>query len=67
MFESISLGVALRGLRRAAGPHSLREYWRENRDPTLVTVLFEDSGALVSLLIAATGIWMTERTGDLRA
>jgi cation diffusion facilitator family transporter len=64
VFESISLGVALHGLRRAAGPHSLREYWRENRDPTLVTVLLEDSAALISLVIAATGIWMTERTGN---
>jgi cation diffusion facilitator family transporter len=64
VFESISLGVGLHGLRRAAGRRSLREYWRENRDPTLITVLFEDSAALVSLVIAAAGIWLTEVTGD---
>ena len=63
VFESISLGVALHGLRRAAGSRSLREYWRENRDPTLITVLLEDSAALVSLLIAATGIWLAQVTG----
>ena len=66
VFESISLGVALHGLRRAAGSRSLREYWRENRDPTLITVLLEDSAALVSLLIAAAGIWLAQVTGNGR-
>jgi cation diffusion facilitator family transporter len=63
VFEAISLGVGLHGLRRAAGSRSLREYWRENRDPTLITVVLEDSAALVSLLIAATGIWLAQVTG----
>jgi cation diffusion facilitator family transporter len=63
VFESISLGFGLHGVRRAAGPRSLREYWRENRDPTLITVLLEDSAALLSLLIAATGIWLAQVTG----
>lgn len=63
VFESISLGVGLHGLRRVAGTRSLREYWRDNRDPTLVTVLLEDTAALVSLLIAATGIWLAQVTG----
>jgi len=64
VFESISLGVGVHGLRRAAGSRSLREYWRENRDPTLITVLLEDSAALVSLLIAAAGIWLAQVTGQ---
>ena len=63
VFESVSLGVGVRGLRRAAGRRSLREYWRENRDPTLITVLLEDSAALVSLLIAAGGIRLAQVTG----
>lgn len=64
VFESISLGVAVHGLRREAGSRSLREYWRENRDPTLITVLLEDSAALVSLVIAATGLGMSHHTGE---
>ncbi len=64
VFESISLTVAVHGLRRNAGSRSLRQYWRDSRDPTLVTVLMEDSAALVALLIAAAGLWLTQTTGD---
>lgn len=64
VFESISLAVAVHGIRRAAGSRSLREYWQENRDPTLITVLFEDSAALLSLVIAGAGLWLYERTGQ---
>ena len=64
VFESISLTFAVHGLRRNAGSRSLRQYWRDSRDPTLVTVLMEDSAALVALLIAAAGLWLTQTTGD---
>jgi cation diffusion facilitator family transporter len=64
VFESISLGVALHGVRTAAGSRPFREYWRENRDPTLITVLAEDSAALVSLVIAGAGLWLSQITGD---
>jgi cation diffusion facilitator family transporter len=64
VFESISLGVAIRALVRAKGEQTLRQYWRENRDPTLPTVVLEDFAALASLLIAAVGIWLTQRTGS---
>src|SRR6266481_1386292 len=42
VFESISLCVALRALRKAMGKKSLRGYWRDNRDPTLPTVRSEE-------------------------
>lgn len=64
VFESISLAVGVRGIRRVAGSRSLREYWHENRDPTMITALLEDSAALLSLLIAATGLWLSGHTGD---
>jgi len=64
LFESMSLGVALRGLLRGRGDRSFLEFWRESRDPTLLTVLLEDSAALVSLGVAAAGLWLTARTGD---
>jgi len=64
-FESLSLFVAIRSLRRVKRERSLREYVAENRDPTLLTVLFEDSSALLSLLIAAAGLGLTEATGRM--
>jgi cation diffusion facilitator family transporter len=63
VFESLSFGVALTTLIRAKGPRTLRQYWRDNRDPTLPTVLLEDTAALVSLLVAATGITLAHATG----
>src|SRR6266498_1613022 len=57
VFESISLCVALRPLRKAMGRKSLRGYWRDNRDPTLPTVVLEDT--------AAPGIWLSHVTGSL--
>ena len=41
VFESISLFIATRALRQVKGRRSLREYITENRDPTLLTVLFD--------------------------
>jgi cation diffusion facilitator family transporter len=39
---------------------SFREYLRESKDPTAKTVLFEDSAALVGIIIAAAGLYLTE-------
>ncbi|HEY6188716.1 MAG TPA: cation diffusion facilitator family transporter [Pyrinomonadaceae bacterium] len=39
---------------------SFREYLRESKDPTAKTVLFEDSAALVGIVIAALGLYLTE-------
>lgn len=35
-------------------------YLRESKDPTAKTVIFEDSAALVGIVIAAAGIYLTE-------
>jgi cation diffusion facilitator family transporter len=35
-------------------------YLRESKDPTAKTVIFEDSAALLGIVIAATGIYLTE-------
>lgn len=39
---------------------SFREYLRESKDPTAKTVLFEDSAALIGIIVAATGLVLTE-------
>jgi cation diffusion facilitator family transporter len=39
---------------------SFTEYLRESKDPTAKTVLFEDSAALIGIVIAAAGLYLTE-------
>lgn len=36
------------------------EYLRESKDPTAKTVIFEDSAALIGIVIAAAGLYLTE-------
>jgi len=66
VFEAMSLGVALHsvaGERR--GVPRLR-FMRETRDPTLPTVLLEDSAALLSILVAAAGLGLARVTEEPR-
>jgi cation diffusion facilitator family transporter len=39
---------------------SFREYLRESKDPTAKTVLFEDSAALIGIVVAFTGLVLTD-------
>lgn len=39
---------------------SFKEYLRESKDPTAKTVIFEDSAALLGIVIAAVGIFLTD-------
>ena len=39
---------------------TFKEYLRESKDPTAKTVIFEDSAALVGIIIAAIGLYLTE-------
>lgn len=39
---------------------SFRRYLRESKDPTAKTVLFEDSAALIGIVIATTGLLLTD-------
>ncbi|WP_237065255.1 cation diffusion facilitator family transporter [Microbulbifer guangxiensis] len=49
---------------RAAGMRNPFRYLRQADDPTLIAVLLEDSIAVTGVLLAATGITMTQLTGD---
>lgn len=40
-------------------------YLRESKDPTAKTVIFEDSAALLGILIAGAGIYLTEHHGPV--
>jgi cation diffusion facilitator family transporter len=56
LFEGASWGVALKQFRAEKGRLGYIAAMRLSKDPTTFTVLFEDSAALVGLVIAAAGI-----------
>jgi len=62
LMESASISIALYQETREARHEGMTfaEYLRESKDPTAKTVIFEDSAALVGIIIAATGLYLTE-------
>ena len=55
-FEGVSWWVGLKAFRATKGSQGYLEAFRDSKDPTTFTVLFEDTAALLGVLIAATGI-----------
>src|SRR4051812_2720069 len=64
LFEGYSFSVAVREFRRERGGRSWVGAIRASKDPTTFTVLFEDSAAMVGLLVAFTGIFAGEQLGN---
>src|SRR5882762_7487091 len=63
ILESASISLAIYQEVKEAREEGLTffAYLRESKDPTAKTVLFEDSAALLGILIAAAGIYLTDR------
>ncbi len=63
--EGTSWFRAYRQTRREAGEQDMgfREFVRESKDPTVKTVLLEDSGALVGITLAFLGVGLSQITG----
>jgi hypothetical protein len=51
--------ISLQKLVRDRGGHGRLETARRGKDPTAFAVLFEDTAALLGLIAAALGIWLT--------
>lgn len=64
VLESYSLSVALREFSEIRAGRSVRRTLKEARDPTVMTVLFEDLAALFGLAVALGGVLLTWRTGQ---
>jgi zinc transporter 9 len=62
--EGSVLIIALRSAFRQKGESSLLEFMRTTPDPTLIAVVLEDSAAVLGLLIAGSGIGLTQLTGN---
>ncbi|WP_054309880.1 cation diffusion facilitator family transporter [Mesorhizobium sp. 1M-11] len=60
VFEGTSWWIALREFRKDKAPGGYVDAVLQSKDPTVFTVLFEDSAALVGLLIAFIGIFTSQ-------
>lgn len=64
VFEAVATSVAFREFRRRKGDTGYLRAVRRSKDPTLFTVLFEDSAALLGLVTAFVGIFLSSTTGN---
>ncbi len=64
--EGTSWAIALKAFGSAKGDAGWWQAVRDSKDPATFTVLFEDSAALVGLVIAAIGVWASHAFDDPR-
>lgn len=62
--EGVAWRYAWRGFQRARGELGPFEAVRKGKDPTLFVVLFEDSAALLGLVVALAGVTAAQVTGN---
>jgi cation diffusion facilitator family transporter len=63
VFEGVSWFFAMRAFRRSHGESGVFETARRSKNPTIFMVLFEDSAALIGLLIAFLGTFGATHLG----
>ncbi|WP_242524931.1 cation diffusion facilitator family transporter [Lysobacter changpingensis] len=66
VFEGATWYVALRAFRAAKGRRGWIRAFRDSKDASTFTVLFEDTAAMLGLLIALAGVVAAQVTGDPR-
>jgi cation diffusion facilitator family transporter len=63
MFEGGAWLLALKEFGRVKGKRSYIDAVKHGKDPTIFVVLFEDSAAMLGLLVALAGVALTQLTG----
>jgi cation diffusion facilitator family transporter len=63
VIEGSSFFVAVRELTKARGAVPVREFIRTSKDPSLFTIVFEDSAAMLGLVVAFLGVLLGQLTG----
>jgi cation diffusion facilitator family transporter len=58
VFEGVAWWVAFKEFSTTKGKKSLFQAVKESKDPTVFTVLFEDTAAMLGLIVALIGIWI---------
>lgn len=65
LFEGGAWWFAVREFSRSKGPAGYVRAVQRGKDPTLFVVLFEDSAALLGLLVALLGVLLAQLTGNV--
>ena len=65
LFEGTAWFFALREFRKSKGDNGYIEAINRTKDPSVIVVLFEDSAAMVGLLVALVGVTLTHLTGNV--
>ncbi len=56
--EGASFFIAMRQFNEAKGTMGARRFIRESKDPSLFTIVFEDSAAMLGLVVAFLGVYL---------
>ncbi len=65
IFEGVAWFFAFREFRRTKGENGYIDAINQTKDPSVLVVLFEDSAAMLGLLVALIGIGLTQLTGNV--
>jgi cation diffusion facilitator family transporter len=65
LFEGISFTIAYRQFRRHKGDRGPIQAIRHGKDPSMFTVVFEDTAALIGLTIAFVGIFLSHQLDNV--
>ena len=63
IFEGAAWFFAFKEFRKVKGQYGYIKAVQRGKDPSLFVVLFEDSAAILGLLVALLGIWLAQSTG----
>jgi cation diffusion facilitator family transporter len=63
LFEGVAWYVAYKEFQKTRGQRTLIQAVRDSKDPTVFTVLFEDSAAMLGLVVAFIGIFLAQYLG----
>ncbi len=63
LFEGSAFFFALKEFKKVKGQLTYLEAVKRGKDPSMFVVLFEDGAALLGLMVALLGIWLTQVTG----
>lgn len=63
VFEAVAWWIAYKEFNRVRGSHGLFEAVQLSKDPTIFTVLFEDTAAMLGLVAALIGVLCADKLG----